>query len=241
MQYIITDKNLWLKILLEEPERIGLAKALEEATENIAVLEERFVQLMGMEIVSPEENGDLTDGAIVTDGRYEWWDNNYQVRSFLNILADSGEYSLMWVRSHDMPLTRDEQIDFLSQLCVTENILNLPLMYSINITDLGFEVWSNVDTEAYENLFSDLQDSGLGYHVYNPEKLLTPIEFVDLGATTFFDIVVENDVRKVSPKLKDVSDEVLKLQIENVYPLFSKAINILKKYKDNLQEEVFQD
>lgn len=238
MQYTITDKNLWLKITLDEKEKIGLALALEEATEPIPVLEKRFVELMGMSIVSPEQNGDLTDGAIVTDGNYEWWDNNYQVRSFLNILSEDGEYSLMWVRSHDIPLTREERISFLTQLCVTESILELPLIYSINITNLDIVIWVNEETSAYETLFKNLANAGLGYHIYNPEQLGFPIEFIDLGVTTFFSIKEVEGKMTLSDTLDNASDEVLKIQVDNCYPLYKKAIKLLEQYQDDLEQEM---
>lgn len=53
-----------------------------------------------LDIVDPEENGDMTEGIIFTDGWYDWWDSNYAVSSFLAELTEKGTYTFPFERLH---------------------------------------------------------------------------------------------------------------------------------------------
>lgn len=118
MYYVIEELSKSVVFHLTHLEAEGLWAALSHPTDDLDTLEKRFVELAGFQVVPPTDNGDMTDGIIFTNGVYEWWDTNYQVRSFLNELALGRRVSLPFARAHAHPVTQEEATEFLAdQVC----------------------------------------------------------------------------------------------------------------------------
>lgn len=71
-----------------------------------------------LEIVDPEDNMDLTDGLIFTDGEYDWWDSDYAITSLLDTLLEEGEVIIPYARPHryvfDDETSGYDAVDFLN-------------------------------------------------------------------------------------------------------------------------------
>jgi hypothetical protein len=100
MQYRVDNRRNF--IIEATPWERGLLVLIEK--EKGIVYAEEFVIDMLKDInpnirkMSPLENMDLTEATIITDGVMDWWDERYQIDSFVDRLVERGEATLEFGR-----------------------------------------------------------------------------------------------------------------------------------------------
>lgn len=99
MDYTIDQRSKAITFTATYGEQVNLREWIERR--GIQQVEKIVVQGLGLEWVDPAENGDLTDGAIFTDGETEWWDSSYAIQSFASTLAAYGIARVPYARSHE--------------------------------------------------------------------------------------------------------------------------------------------
>lgn len=210
MHYLIDDKNHWITLstdseweqgvlwfwINEYPRPSGIESW--NWTED-AILRQFNTPDKSFWRVRPEENGDLTDGCIFTDGIYEWWDEGYAIRSFVDKLADDGEAEIKFARSHTYPRTIREAIEYLNHEShkITVHAFGGKAYYTFVLSnflkdDEHFTLWdADRDDLCVDRFFDNLEDRQVSYRLMNPIVLGKPIEFFDTQIEAPYDASVE--------------------------------------------------
>lgn len=142
--------------------------------------------------VRPEENGDLTGGMIFTDGVFEWWDEGYAIQSFVDTLAESGEVTVKYGRSHKHPATLLDAKEYLKEQKFAVAFMGGKAFYTFVLSEYDdnadFTLW-DLDQEDPNVIafFEDLASSGISYRVHNPIILGNPTEFFDTTVEAPYD------------------------------------------------------